>query len=89
MHLMLFMYKQKTNVNIIKCRVINTRLHDALLFINNKPNSEKYKNNVLYKGPLLWNSLPVEVRNYQTYDHLKNHLKKEIFRKTIPVPNNH
>ena len=54
MHLLLFMYKQKTNVNIINCRVINTRLHNALVFTNEKPNSEKYINNVLYKWSYLF-----------------------------------
>ena len=44
------MFKQKSNDSIINSTVINTRLHDALVFINEKPNSEKYKNNVLYKG---------------------------------------
>ena len=79
MYLLLFMYKQKSNVNIVNSRVINTRLHDVLIFISNRPNSEKYKNNVLYKGPTLWNSRPVLERNIQSEDYLKNHLKKEIF----------
>ena len=77
MHLLLYLYEEKTNVNIINCRVINTHLHDDLLLINYKSNSEKYKKNALYKGPLMWSFLPVEVRHYQTYDYLKNHLKKE------------
>ena len=85
MHLLLFMYKQKTNVNIINSRVINTQLHNALLFTNEKPNSEKYKNNVLYKGSILWNSHTVEVRNFQSYDYLTNLLKKVIFEQTIPA----
>ena len=59
MHLLLYMYKQKTNVSIVNSRVINTRAHDALLFIMEKTNSEKYKNNVLYKGPILWNARSV------------------------------
>ena len=51
MHLLLYMHKQKSNMNIVNSRVINTRLHDALIFVNDKPKSEKYKNTVLYKGP--------------------------------------
>ena len=85
MHLLLFMYKQKTNVEIINCRVIHTRLHDALVFVTKKPNSEKYKNNVLYKGPTLWNARTVKERNIDSYDHLKKYLKKEIFKQTVPV----
>ena len=53
MHLLLFMFKQKSNVEIVNSRVINTRIHNALLFITEKPNSEKYKNNVLYKAAVL------------------------------------
>ena len=56
MHLLLFMYKQKSNMDIVNSRIINTRLHDALVFTNKKPNNEKYKNSVLYKGSILWNS---------------------------------
>ena len=84
MHLLLYMYKQKSNVSIVNSRVINTRLHDALVFISERPNNEKYKNNVLYKGPLLWNSRTVDVRNIQSYDKLKSYLKKEIFDLTVP-----
>ena len=35
MHLLLYMYKQKNNMNIVNSRVIHTRLHDALVFANN------------------------------------------------------
>ena len=88
MHLLLYMYKQKSNVDILNSRIINTRMHDALVFITNKPNSEKYKNNVLFKGPILWNSRTVEERNIQSYETLKNILKKEILKLTVPaVPN--
>ena len=74
-------------MKIINSRVINTRLHDALLFVTEKPNSEKYKNNAFYKGPLLWNSRTVAERNIQSYDILKSTLKKEIMRQTLPVQN--
>ena len=46
-HLFLYMFKQRTNVEIVNSRIINTRLHDALVFVNETPNSEKYKNNIL------------------------------------------
>ena len=85
MHLLLYMYNQKSNVDIVNSSVINTRLHDALVFINNKPNSEKFKNNVLYKGPELWNSRTVQFRNIDSYEKLKISLKKEIFNLTVPI----
>ena len=40
------MYKQQTNVDIVDKRNVNTRAHDALLFVTNEPNNEKYKQNV-------------------------------------------
>ena len=52
MHLQLYMYKQRTNVQIVNTRNVCTPMHDALLFTTEKPNSEKYKKNVLYKGPI-------------------------------------
>ena len=72
------------NVDIVNSRVINTRLHDALVFICQKPNSEKYKNNVLYKGPTLWNARSVQDRNIDSYNRLKALLKKESFNLTVP-----
>ena len=84
MHLLLYMYKQKNNMNIVNSRVINTRLHDALVFANNKPNSEKYKNNVLYKGSVLWNSRSVRDRNIESYETLKKLLKNEAMTLTVP-----
>ena len=71
MHLFLFMYKQKGNICIVNTRNVRTRAHDALLFITKKPNNEKYKRNVLYKGALLWNELPVKERNIEDYEVFK------------------
>ena len=55
----LFMFEQQSNIEIVNKRVINTRAHGALLFTTKKPNNEKYKQNILYRGALSWNSLPV------------------------------
>ena len=59
-------------------------MHDALLFVMEKPNSENYKNNVLYKGPVFWNARTTAERNFQSYDFLKNYIKDEIVRLTLP-----
>ena len=53
--------------------------------VNNKSNSEKYKNNVLYKGPVLWNSHSVQDRNVKSYEKLKSVLIKEAMNLTVPV----
>ena len=84
MHLLLFMFKQKTNMNIVNIRIVHTRAHDAVLFNTERPQSEKYKNNVLYKGAVLWNQLSVPERNFHSYENFKKHLKKLSLAKTIP-----
>ena len=66
MHLILYMYKQKRNISIINTRDVCSA-HDAVLFLFMRSNSEKYKNNVLFKGAVLWNALSVEERKIQTY----------------------
>ena len=75
MHLKLFMFKQKFNVEIVNNRQVNTRAHDALLFVTNRPKSEKYKVNVYYKGALLWNEMSLLERSIDSYDDLKTYLK--------------
>ena len=66
------MFKQKHNAEIVKNRNGFTRAHQAILYTTQKPNSEKYKINVFYKGALAWNSLSVQIRKTQTYTKLKD-----------------
>ena len=62
---------------ILNKRNVRTRAHDAILFTTTKPNNEKYKRNVFYKGALLWNNLTATERNIQNYDKFKsNQIKK-------------
>ena len=65
MHLILYMYKQQRNYDIVNMREIFTRAHDATPFVVESPNSEKYKRNVFYKGAIEWNPLTVEERKIQ------------------------
>ena len=60
-------------------------MHDAVLFTTKKPNSEKYKKNVLYKGTLSWNSLSVAIRKSQTYLILKDLLNVKIIAEIVPI----
>ena len=53
--------------NFLNERNIRTRLHDAPVFSTSKPNLEKYKANVFYKGAVLWNNLRPSIRNIETY----------------------
>ena len=78
-HLKLFMYKQKQNVNIVNMRKINTRAHGALLFTTLKPNNEKYKQNAYYRGALSWNDLPVIERNILDFEKFKAIQKGKLY----------
>ena len=77
-HLNLFMYKQQGNVDIINKRKVNTRAHDALLFTTHKPQNEKYKQNVYYRGAISWNNLPSIERNIPEYEKFKNRQKTKL-----------
>ena len=75
-HLKMFMFKSKTNIDRLSMRNIRTRLHDAPVFEMIKPTCEKYKSNVYYKGAILWNTLPVHIRNILTYEEFKSRQKR-------------
>ena len=77
-HLNLFMYKQQDNIEIVNQRNVCTRAHDALLYVTNKPNNEKYKQNVYYRGALLWNSLPIIERNIPNFKQFKESQKRKL-----------
>ena len=77
MHLDLYMFKQKGNVKIVNSRKVRTRAHDAILYTTIKPNNEKYKRNIFYKGALSWNNLPVVERNMENYISFKHTQKQK------------
>ena len=78
LHLLLYMHKQSTNIELLKPCLVNTRLHNAPVFQEYKPNNEKVRLNLLYRGALLWNGLPANLRNMDFKD-FKNWLKEEMF----------
>ena len=63
LHLLLFMHKQQQKEELLKQVNICTRLHQAPVFKLYKPNTEKARQNVMYRGALSWNSLPAQDRN--------------------------
>ena len=84
MHLQSYMFKQKHNAEIVNNRNVFTRAHQALLYTTQKPNSEKYKINVFYKGALAWNGLSVQIRKSQTYTSLKDVLNDNLSLAIVP-----
>ena len=65
------MFKQESNIDLIKTSVRNTRLHDVIIFETDMPNIEKFECNPLHRGAVLWNSLTVDVRNFADYSNDK------------------
>ena len=74
-HLLNFMYKNKGNNMMLNARIVRTRLHDAPVFATKLPTCEKYRMNVYYNGAVAWNSLPVHIRNTESYCIFKNKQK--------------
>ena len=62
-HQLLFMHKQLYNKDLLNISKVNTRLHQAPVFKLYKPNNEKAKQNILYRGATNWNALPAVNRN--------------------------
>ena len=62
------MHKQSDNKELLKLSRINIRLHNAPVFLQYKPNNEKARMNVLYRGAQLWNGLPANKRNMSFKD---------------------
>ena len=61
-HLLLFMHKQTCKKELLKSSKINTRLHRGPVFDMYKPNMEKTKQNIMYRGAITWNALSAENR---------------------------
>ena len=83
-HLRMFMFKQKHNEMIVNRRDVYTRAHDALLFTTKRPDNEKYKRNIYYKGAVRWNELSVKTRNINKYEIFKSNQKKWL-KQTILI----
>ena len=67
-HLLIFMCKQKENEIMLKKSARITRLHMAPVFCQIKPNNEKARKNVIYRGAIVWNAQTGNVRNMELDD---------------------
>ena len=61
----------------MKFTQIQTRLHLAPVFKTYKPNNEKARANIIYRGAIKWNNLPASERNLNC-DDLKKKQKKKL-----------
>ena len=76
LHLLLFMHKQTGKKYLLKKTNIRTRLHQAPVFKVYKPDNEKVKQNVLYRGAMTWNALTATDRN-MSFNQFKSKLKRD------------
>ena len=79
-HTLNFMYKRKDRAELLNLAQIRTRAHDAPLFKVKIPRYESFKRSVGYSGSTLWNSLPPNTRNLDTYLKFKNLQKTNMLR---------
>ena len=78
-----FLKVHLTNMDLVKIPTVNTRRNDAIIFKTVRPNLEKFKNNPLYTGALIRNTLPTDVRNIENYTSLKLFLKEWAYDVTM------
>ena len=76
-HLLLFMHRQSEHKHLLKDKTVNTRLQNGPVFQTFKPNNEKSKLSVFYRGAINWNTLKANTRNMSFKD-FKLYQKKRL-----------
>ena len=75
-HILNFMYKRKEFDIYLDNRHLPTRAFRAPKFTVPKYNNKQFTNSLLYKGSQLWNELPNEIKNTDTFLAFKNIIKQ-------------
>ena len=75
-HILNFMYKRKEFDIYLDDRHLPTRAYQAPKFTVPKFNNKQFTNSLLYKGSQLWNQLPNEIKNIDSYLAFKNTTKQ-------------
>ena len=70
---LMFIYKLR-HVNIRRIHGRNTRAANVYSFTRERYHNNKYKNSPFYKGALLWDELPVNIRQCNTHIEFKKAL---------------
>ena len=83
-HLRNYMFKRTKIYEYLDRTNIKTRAHAAPLFKIPKSDTKTFDKCILLKGGNEWNSLPIEMRNKETYDSFKLSQKKWL---TSMIPN--
>ena len=82
-HLLLLMYKLKEKERMLKKLLDRLVCIWLLFFWHYKPNNEKARKNVIYRGAIEWNSLLADTRNMELKD-FKNMQKRELLQTIQP-----
>ena len=83
---MIFMHKLTDNQKLIKPKNVNTRLQDGPFFYTYKPNNERAKASVLYRGAIGWNAMDAKLRNL--YMSSSRYIKERNYVNVIQRLNN-
>ena len=75
-HILNFTYKRKEFDIYLDDRHLPTRAYQAPKFTVPKFNNKQFTNSLLYKGSQLWNQLPNEIKNIDSYLAFKNTTKQ-------------
>ena len=70
-----FMYKRQGEDEYVDKRSLATRAYRATKFIIPNYQVAHFKTSLLYKGSSLWNNLPIDVKNIDTYSAFKEKTK--------------
>ena len=72
---LMFIYKLR-HVNIRRLHGRNTRAANVFSFTRERYHNNKYKNSPFYKGAVLWDKLPVDIKRCQTHLDFKRALNR-------------
>ena len=59
------MFTMKNSCNLLDMRQLSTRLHDEITYNVPFPNTERFKKSIVYRGPIVWNSLPPYLKSIE------------------------
>ena len=75
-HIANFMFKRQDNEDYLDNRALPTQAHQYTKFLVPTFHLTQYKNSLIYKGAVVWNQLPNELKQLETYTAFKEKTKQ-------------